>query len=146
MEKQRVDAFLVRGDPHILEGNIAQVVSLAATHRIPAMYPWRTYVEAGGLMSYAVLGSIAEVHHRSAAFVDRILKGANPAEMPVEQPGFSGGDRTNLEMPKPEEDLVQAVAAGGKPLVVVTSCWSMRLANLPSRTISTKPTIFNCLM
>ena len=40
-------------------------------------------------------------------------------EMPVDQPGFSGGDRTNLEMPKPEEDLVQAVAAGGKPLVVV---------------------------
>jgi len=39
--------------------------------------------------------------------------------MPVEQPGFSGGDRTNLEMPKPEEDLVQAVAATGKPLVVV---------------------------
>jgi beta-glucosidase len=39
--------------------------------------------------------------------------------MPVDQPGFSGGDRTNLEMPKPEEDLVQAVAATGKPLVVV---------------------------
>ncbi len=40
-------------------------------------------------------------------------------EMPVDQPGFSGGDRTNLEMPTPEEDLVQAVAATGKPLVVV---------------------------
>jgi beta-glucosidase len=40
-------------------------------------------------------------------------------EMPVDQPGFSGGDRTNLEMPKPEEDLVQAVAASGKPLIVV---------------------------
>ena len=40
-------------------------------------------------------------------------------EMPVEQPGFSGGDRTNIEMPQPEEDLVQAVAATGKPLVVV---------------------------
>ncbi len=40
-------------------------------------------------------------------------------EMPVEQPGFSGGDRTNLDMPQPEEDLVQAVAATGKPLVVV---------------------------
>src|SRR6266702_3021566 len=39
--------------------------------------------------------------------------------MPVDQPGFSGGDRTNLDMPKPEEDLVQAVAATGKPLVVV---------------------------
>jgi len=40
-------------------------------------------------------------------------------EMPVDQPGFSGGDRTNLDLPKPEEDLVQAVAATGKPLVVV---------------------------
>jgi beta-glucosidase len=40
-------------------------------------------------------------------------------EMPVEQPGFSGGDRTSLDLPKPEEDLVQAVAAAGKPLVVV---------------------------
>src|SRR6185437_461426 len=40
-------------------------------------------------------------------------------EMPVDQPGFLGGDRTNLDMPKPEEDLVQAVAATGKPLVVV---------------------------
>ena len=40
-------------------------------------------------------------------------------EMPVQQPGFSGGDRTNLDMPKPEEDLVQAMAATGKPLVVV---------------------------
>src|SRR6185437_6340915 len=40
-------------------------------------------------------------------------------EMPVEQPGFLGGDRTSLDMPKPEEDLVQAVAATGKPLVVV---------------------------
>jgi len=40
-------------------------------------------------------------------------------EMPVEQPGFSGGDRTTLDLPKPEEDLVQAVAATGKPLVVV---------------------------
>src|SRR5213079_2451362 len=39
--------------------------------------------------------------------------------MPVDQPGFSGGDRTNLEVPKPEEDLVQAVAATGKPLVIV---------------------------
>jgi beta-glucosidase len=40
-------------------------------------------------------------------------------EMPIDQPGFSGGDRTNLDLPKPEEDLVQAVAAAGKPLVVV---------------------------
>ena len=84
MEKQRVDAFLVRGDPHILEANIAQVVSLAATHRIPAMYPWRTYVEAGGLMSYAA--NSADNYRHAATYVDKILKGARPADLPVQQP------------------------------------------------------------
>jgi putative ABC transport system substrate-binding protein len=48
------------------------------------MYPWRFYVDVGGLMSYAE--SIPAFHHRSASYVDRILKGAKPADMPVEQP------------------------------------------------------------
>jgi putative tryptophan/tyrosine transport system substrate-binding protein len=58
--------------------------AFARTHRLPAIYPWRLYVEAGGLMSYAT--SIPDFHRRSAVFVDKILKGANPAELPVEQP------------------------------------------------------------
>ena len=86
MENARVDAVLVRGDPLILEPNAAQVVRLASTHRIPAMYPWRLYVDQGGLMSYSVSGSVPEFHRRSATYVDKILKGANPAELPVEQP------------------------------------------------------------
>ena len=48
------------------------------------MYPWRFYTEVGGLMSYGV--NIPGFHYRSATYVDRILKGAKPGEMPVEQP------------------------------------------------------------
>jgi putative ABC transport system substrate-binding protein len=48
------------------------------------MYPWRFYAEIGGLMSYAA--SLLDLHHRSATFVDRILRGTKPADLPVEQP------------------------------------------------------------
>jgi ABC-type uncharacterized transport system substrate-binding protein len=61
-----------------------QVVELAAKHRLPAMYNVQTYVEGGGLMSYGV--SITDLDHRAAIYVDKILKGAKPAELPVEQP------------------------------------------------------------
>jgi putative ABC transport system substrate-binding protein len=48
------------------------------------MYPWGFYVDNGGLMAYST--SLRELHHRSAMFVDRILKGTKPADLPVEQP------------------------------------------------------------
>jgi putative ABC transport system substrate-binding protein len=57
---------------------------MTAKYRLPAMYPWNYYVEIGGLMSYAT--SIPGFHHRSATYVDRILRGAKPADLPVEQP------------------------------------------------------------
>jgi putative tryptophan/tyrosine transport system substrate-binding protein len=61
-----------------------QVVELAAKNRVPAIYPFIDFVEAGGLMSYGV--SFIDLHRRAANYVDRILKGAKPADLPVEQP------------------------------------------------------------
>jgi ABC-type uncharacterized transport system substrate-binding protein len=59
-------------------------VAFAATHRLPAMYHERSYVDAGGLMSYGP--SFSAVGRRVATYVDNILKGAKPADLPVEQP------------------------------------------------------------
>lgn len=84
MSRARVGAVLVRADVLVLEPNRSQVAALAARHRLPAMYPWRFYIDAGGLMSYAE--SIPAFHHRSANYVDRILRGAKPADLSVEQP------------------------------------------------------------
>ncbi len=80
----RVGAVLVRPDPSVLEPDRAQVVALALLHRLAAMYPWQLYVDAGGLMSYAT--SIPAFHRRSAFYVDKILKGAKLADLPIEQP------------------------------------------------------------
>jgi putative ABC transport system substrate-binding protein len=60
------------------------IVDLAAAHRIPAIYELQTYMGPGGLMSYGV--NLAEMERRAAVYVDRILKGAKPADLPVEQP------------------------------------------------------------
>ena len=84
IERGRGEALLVRPDPHVLEPHAAQVVALALTHRLPAIYPWRLYVQAGGLMSYAT--SLPDIHRRSATYIDKILKGAKPAELPIEAP------------------------------------------------------------
>ena len=61
-----------------------QIVSLAAKHRLPGMYPDSQYVEAGGLMSYTA--DYSDLHRRAATYVDRLLKGARPGELPVQQP------------------------------------------------------------
>jgi len=61
-----------------------QLVSLAAKYRLPAIYPQREYVEAGGLMAYGP--NAADLHRRAAAYVDKILRGARPADLPMEQP------------------------------------------------------------
>jgi putative ABC transport system substrate-binding protein len=84
MARARVGAVLLRADTLVLDPNRAKVTELAARHRLPAMYPWRFYVEAGGLMSYAT--SIPAFHHRSASDVDRILRGARPGDLPIEPP------------------------------------------------------------
>ena len=61
-----------------------QIAELALKYRLPAIYPWRSYVEEGGLMVYGP--SLLDMHRRSAYYVDKILKGAKPADLPVEQP------------------------------------------------------------
>ena len=59
-------------------------MSFAQRNRLPSIYGQREYVDAGGLLSYGP--SISDMYRRSAAFVDKILKGAKPADLPVEQP------------------------------------------------------------
>jgi putative ABC transport system substrate-binding protein len=62
----------------------SQILALALKSRLPIMYPQNEYVEDGGLMSYAP--NYADLFHRAATYVDRILKGAKPGDLPVEQP------------------------------------------------------------
>src|SRR5262245_38681906 len=61
-----------------------QIVSLTAKHRLPGMYPDSQYVKAGGLMSYAP--DNADLHRRAATYIDRILKGATPGDLPIQEP------------------------------------------------------------
>jgi putative ABC transport system substrate-binding protein len=68
----------------LLINRARRVAELAVRSRLPAMYTLRPFVEAGGLISYG--SDLAEIYRRAAGFVDKILKGANPAEIPVEQP------------------------------------------------------------
>jgi putative ABC transport system substrate-binding protein len=77
-------ALLVFSDPSVLERHRGRIIALALKYRLPAIYPWRSYAEEGGLMVYAP--NLAEMHRRSAYYVDKILKGAKPADLPVEQP------------------------------------------------------------
>jgi len=60
------------------------IAEVAAKHRLPAMYSFREYVDAGGLMSYGT--SFPDLFRRAATYVDKILKGAKPADLPVERP------------------------------------------------------------
>jgi putative ABC transport system substrate-binding protein len=83
MARERAGAFIVLPSP-MLVGENRRIVGLAAKGRLPAMYQVREFVEAGGLMSYGA--NLAELNQRSAAYVDKILKGAKPADLPVEQP------------------------------------------------------------
>lgn len=84
MVKEGVDALLVFPGQPTLFGNRKQVVQLAVRHRLPAMYPLADYVNDGGLISYGI--NNFDLFRRAATYVDKILKGARPADLPIEQP------------------------------------------------------------
>jgi putative ABC transport system substrate-binding protein len=84
ISRGRFDGLLVRAEPRLMDQQRHEIAAMAAKLRLPAMYWWRFYAEAGGLMSYGE--SIPGFHHRSAAYVSRILKGANPADLAIERP------------------------------------------------------------
>jgi putative ABC transport system substrate-binding protein len=83
MAKERVGALLVVSDV-IFNNHRTRLADLAARSRLPAAYAVRESVEAGGLMSYGP--SFLDLYRRAATYVDKILKGAKPAELPVERP------------------------------------------------------------
>jgi putative tryptophan/tyrosine transport system substrate-binding protein len=82
LNKQRLDGLYVH--TRIIAANVKQVVDFASKSRLPSVYSNRETVDAGGLMSYGA--DIADSYRRVAYYVDRILKGAKPADLPVEQP------------------------------------------------------------
>jgi putative tryptophan/tyrosine transport system substrate-binding protein len=83
MSKGRLSGLVVISSPIILGGR-NRLTALATKRRLPAVYTLKEYVEAGGLMSYGV--SLPHLFRRAAIYVDKILKGAKPADLPVEQP------------------------------------------------------------
>jgi putative tryptophan/tyrosine transport system substrate-binding protein len=80
---ERAEAFIVLIGG-ILSPQIPRILEYVAKNRLPAIYPQPQYVEAGGLMSYGV--NLTDLDRRAATYVDKILKGAKPADLPVEQP------------------------------------------------------------
>jgi putative ABC transport system substrate-binding protein len=83
MNKARIQAIIILTSP-LATLNSKRIVDLAVKHRLPGIYPTRQFVEEGGLMAYGPL--IGDLYRRAATYVDKILKGRTPAELPIEQP------------------------------------------------------------
>jgi putative ABC transport system substrate-binding protein len=83
LAQEHAQALMIANDG-ILQFHAPQIIALATRYSLPTIYPWREYVAAGGLMSYGT--SIREAYRQSGFYVGQILKGADPAELPVMQP------------------------------------------------------------
>ena len=83
LNKQRPDGLYVSLGPLML-ANGKRIAGFALKNRLPSIYVRREFVDAGGLMSYGA--DLADSYRRAAVYVDKILKGAKPADLPVEQP------------------------------------------------------------
>jgi putative ABC transport system substrate-binding protein len=81
--EQQVRALMISADPLFMTRR-AQLVGLAASHKMPVVYPFREFVDDGGLMSYGP--SLASAYRRAGVYAGRILKGAKPGELPIELP------------------------------------------------------------
>jgi putative ABC transport system substrate-binding protein len=108
--RDKPDALFVNSDP-LFNGRRTQLVNLASRHAVPASYPARDYVEAGGLMSYGA--NIADTWRQAAVYAGRILKGAKPADLPVVQSSkfelvINAQTATMLDLTVPPELLTLA--------------------------------------
>jgi putative ABC transport system substrate-binding protein len=115
MVREHADALIVLSDSFMTAHRVV-LAKLAAQHRLPTLYGHNLYTEAGGLMSYGP--SIPDLLRGAAAYVDKILKGAKPAELPVQQPvkfdlivnlktaKALGLDSTNSSRPRPQGDRI----------------------------------------
>jgi putative ABC transport system substrate-binding protein len=83
MARERAEALLVLLDVLFWDRR-ERITALAAKNRLPSVYPFSVFAEAGGLMSYS--GSRSDLNRQIAVYVDKILKGAKPSDLPVEQP------------------------------------------------------------
>jgi putative tryptophan/tyrosine transport system substrate-binding protein len=83
VERDRIDGLVVLPDTSTTRYSDL-IVALAARHRLPAMYPYRDFVNSGGLLCYGV--DRADLYRRAASYVDRILRGAKPSDLPVQAP------------------------------------------------------------
>jgi putative ABC transport system substrate-binding protein len=105
-----VDALLINGEG-VLMANREIILDFARKHRLPVMYAAREYVEGGGLIAYGV--SYPHLYYRAASYVDRILKGAKPGDLPIEKPTkmylvINVRAATALDIPIPSKLLLRA--------------------------------------
>lgn len=110
MRQELAEAVIVARDGFFLQ-QFREIVNLAAKNRLPSVYANREYVEAGGLMSYG--SNTADIFRRTATYVDKIFKGAKPADLPVEQPTkfelfINGKTAKTLGLKIPQSLLISA--------------------------------------